>query len=237
MTGLYWDEDDGQEGLLTRRSSGHCLSEQEVEDFLFQRLSGVSREAVEEHLLFCETCRKRVEEEESFLEAVRGASERLELEAIAGPAGGIAAEGEARRRSWRPMWAMAAAAAVVFVAGTVSLRVFRPSGVTEVALRIERTAEASLEGAVPEGESLLLRADLQGLPPLSSLRWVVVDRSGRPVAEGSVAPEQETAEILLPRGLSAGLYWLRIQDPETGMLLREYGLHVRPRRQTTRPQR
>lgn len=231
MTGLYWDEDDYQEGLLTRRSPENCLSEKEIEDFLFQRLSGVSREAVEEHLLFCEDCRRKVEGEQEFAGAVRGAAQQLELEAIQRPLQTEVSRNEPGYRPERSKWAMAAAAVVVLLAASVSLRIFSPSGVAEVTLRAERSAEASMQDAAPERQSLLLRADLRGLPPLPSFRWLIVDRTGAPVTEGTVPPQPEMAGIRLPRGLPAGLYWVRIQDPETGMLLREFGLQVRPRGQ------
>jgi hypothetical protein len=228
MTGLYWDEDDNQEGLLTRRSPEHCLSEQEIEDFLFQRLSGVSREAVEEHLLICEDCRRRVEEEESFTEAMRGAVERLELEPVGGPeAGGDPKDAErAKRRFSPPRWALAASLAVVLLGGAITVRMLQSPGLTQVTLRAERSAVTGVEKAPLAGQPILLSADLRGLPPLPSLRWAVVDPAGSKVADGVVEREQEKARILLERGLPAGRYWVRIQDPETGLLLREYGLEV-----------
>jgi hypothetical protein len=230
MTGLYWDEDDGQEGLLTRRSPEHCLSEQEVEDFLFQRLSGVSREAVEEHLLFCETCRQRVEEEESFIQAMRGAADRLEAEAIAGAqTGGNAPEG-ARPRFLAPRWAAAAALAVLVVGGTVTLRIMQQPGVAEVKLVAQRAAGSPGESLPREGQSLSLQADLRGLPPLASFRWTIVDATGNLLAEGIAEREEDAARFRLKKGLPPGRHWVRIQDPDTGMLLREFALHIQPKR-------
>ncbi len=230
MTGLYWDEDDNQEGLLTRRSPENCLSEQEIEDFLFQRLSGVSREAVEEHLLFCEDCQRRVEEEEKLIEAMRGAAERLELDSIVGPETAEPAPGGARGRFSVPKWAMAASLAAVLVGGALTVKLLQTPGTAEVVLRAERSAAAP-EGAAPlAGQPLLLAADLRGLPPLPSFRWLVVDPAGARVADGLVEREQETARIHLERGLPGGRYWVRIQDPESGILLREFGLEIRGRR-------
>jgi hypothetical protein len=228
MTGLYWDEDDFQEGLLTRRSPEHCLSEQEIEDFLFYRLSGVSREAVEEHLLFCEACRRRVEEEESFTQAMRGAVERMELTSAGSPEGG-SGENESedsQRRFALPRWAMAASLAVVLVGGALTVKMLQSPGVAEVTLRAERSATTGAENAPLAGQPILLVADLRGLPPLPTLRWAIVDPAGAKLTDGVVEREQETARILLGRGLPAGRYWVRIHDPETGLLLREYGLEV-----------
>lgn len=226
MTGLYWDEDDNQEGLLTRRSPEQCLSEPEIEDYLFQRLSGVSREAVEEHLLFCEECRRRVEEEEKLIEAMRGAAERLELEAVIEPTTGEHAPVGNRRRFSPPGWAVAATLAVVLAGGAVTVKMMQAPGLVEVALRAERSAAPAMDNSPVAGQPVLLAADLRGLPPLPSFRWVVVDLSGARIADGVVEREQETARIHLQRGLPAGRYWVRIHDPESGILLREFGLAI-----------
>lgn len=224
MTGPYWDEDGEQEGLLTRRSPEHCLTGQEIEDFLFNRLSGVTREAVEEHLLVCEECLKRVEEEESYVEAVRAAAGRLEAETL-----GVKEPGEGsggHRRTSLPRWAMAAGVAAVLVGGTLAVRVVQPRSLIEVPLQVERSA-GSLSRLAPPGRSLMLRPDLRGLPPLPVFRWTIADRQGMIVREGLVEPEAESAEIRLEGGLPEGYYWVRILDPETGILLREYSLHLR----------
>lgn len=225
MTGLYWDEDGEQEGLLTRRSPEHCLTGQEIEDYLFNRLSGVTREAVEEHLLVCHECLKRVEEEEQYIDAVRAAAGQLEAATLAGAHAPGEGAGDAKRAAV-PRWAIAAGLAAVLVGGSVSLRILQQHPRLEVPLRVERSAE-SRPGAVPAGRDLVLRPDQRGLPPLPVFRWTIVDREGVTVKEGSVEPQLEAAEIYVDRGLPQGRYWVRILDPETGILLREYSLHLR----------
>lgn len=230
MTGLYWDEDDGQEGLLTRRSSEHCLSAEEVENYLFNRLSGVTREAVEEHLLVCESCRSRVEEEERFMEAARGAAEKFETESLRRQIEGPAASGASQHWSRRPLhWmAMAATAAVLLIGGSLTYRMLHPEPALEVSLRAERSG---IEGAQEPvaGQKLLLSADLRGLPPLPQYRWSIVDSLGVPVAGGTIEARGESGRIELARGLPAGMYWVRLLDPDSGVLLREFGLVVRSR--------
>jgi len=230
MTGLYWDEDDQQEGLLTRRTPEHCLSEQEVEDCLFQRLSGVSREAVEEHLLFCEECRKRVEEEESFIEAMRGAASRAEMEAVAP---GEAAEGGRQTGSGRfspPRWAIAASVALLAVGGSIAVRQFRGAEAVEVKLVAVRAADPASANLPPERRSLSIDADVRGLPPLDTFRWTVVDTTGKIMAEGVAGREGSGVRFVLQKGLASGRYWVRIQDPDTGLLLREFALQIGPGR-------
>lgn len=228
MTGLYWDEDGEQEGLLTRRSPEHCLTGQEIEDFLFNRLSGVTREAVEEHLLVCEECLKRVEDEEQYVDTVRAAAGRIEAEMLAGVQPGEDGEESPGRRG-APRWALAAGLAAVLVGGSLTVRLLQPRLPVDVPLRVERSAESGPE-AVPAGRDLRLKADLRGLPPLPLFRWTIANREGIVVSEGSVEREAELAEIRLERGLPEGLYWVRILDPETGILLREYSLQSKARR-------
>lgn len=227
MTDLYWDEDDGQEGLLTRRSSEFCLSEQEIEDYLFNRLSGVTREAVEEHLLFCQSCLARVEEEERYIDAARAAAEKLETESLLRQLEDPARRSAERQGSRRRLWmAVAAAGLVALIGGSATYRMLHPEQVLEVELRVERSGLEKAQAPVA-GRKLVLSADLRGLPPLGQFRWSIVDPLGVPVTGGTLAARGESGRIELPGGLPAGMYWVRLLDPETGALLREFGLTVR----------
>lgn len=227
MTELYWDEDDGQEGLLTRRSSEQCLTEQELEDFLFHRLSGVTREAVEEHLLFCQSCQYRAEEEERYLRAARSAAEKLETESLIQQFEEPVQPGASGRRHRVPPWmAAAAVAAVVLIGGSVAYRLASPADALEVELRAERSGVEKAVAPVA-GQRLVLTPDLRGLPQLDRFHWSIVDSLGAPVAGGVLAGDSEKGRIELPKGLPAGMYWVRLLDPDSGVMLREYGLMVR----------
>lgn len=78
MTSLGWEDDGAQEGLMLRRSVSKCLTENEIDDFLTNRLSGVTREVIEEHLLVCSKCLDCVEQEEEFAEAFRAGAIRVQ---------------------------------------------------------------------------------------------------------------------------------------------------------------
>ncbi|MGJ5817337.1 zf-HC2 domain-containing protein [Paludibaculum fermentans] len=80
MTSLGWEDDGAQEGLMLRRSVGKCLTEAEMEDYLANRLSGVTREVIEEHLLVCAKCLDSVEQEEEFAGVFRSAAMQIEAE-------------------------------------------------------------------------------------------------------------------------------------------------------------
>ncbi|MGC4050717.1 MAG: zf-HC2 domain-containing protein [Paludibaculum sp.] len=80
MTTFGWEDDGAQEGLMLRRSVGKCLTEAEIEDYLANRLSGVTREVIEEHLLVCSNCLDSVEQEEEFAALFRTAAMQMEAE-------------------------------------------------------------------------------------------------------------------------------------------------------------
>jgi anti-sigma factor RsiW len=88
MTGSHREDEGLQERLLIRRSARKCLTEKEIEDFLFDRLSGVTREAVEEHLLVCEACQDRISMEEEFVGTFRRAARVIECEELERAFGG-----------------------------------------------------------------------------------------------------------------------------------------------------
>lgn len=227
MTGINWDDEGNQGGLLNSRSSRKCLSEEEAEDFLFDRLSGVTREVVEEHLLVCQSCLQKVEEEEDYVRTMRTAARTLESEQL--EKAFQAPEPSGRRTFRLPGWqgwgmALAAAAAVTVA---VFLQ-FRPAPIlteAEIALRLERSAGGLTAEAVA-GQPLRLTPDLTGLPAASELEWTVVDAVGASAAQASFGPVSGTPQIKLPRGLKAGTYWVRIEKPGAG-LLREFALRIR----------
>lgn len=241
MTALSWDDDGAQEGLLTKRSVQKCLTDREVDDFLFNRLSGVTREVVEEHLLVCHSCLDRVEEEEANRLLVRTAAMRMdETELGAGglpqdPIGGDDADG------WRPklldrlknwlrrrssgdfVYAVAAAAVLVLLAG-VSVQWMRRAPAVEVPLWVERGDSTSLAQA-PASAPLHLTIDLTTLPEMARYRMELVDHRGKLLATAEVGAKGTQLVWNLPAGYPAGRYWVRMREPGNSVeLLREFGL-------------
>ncbi len=62
--------------IMSRR--GIHLSEDLLEEYVFGRLKGSALSTVEEHLLICADCRRRLEETEGFIRAARIAARRLQ---------------------------------------------------------------------------------------------------------------------------------------------------------------
>jgi hypothetical protein len=68
----------------------------------------------------------------------------------------------------------------------------------------------------------MLHPDLTGLAEASSYRLEIVDLTGRPVRQGTLARAQKAVKV---PGLAAGLYFVRVYPP-SGELQREYGLQI-----------
>jgi predicted anti-sigma-YlaC factor YlaD len=209
---------------LNSRSARQCLTDNEIEDFLFQRLSGTTREVIEEHLLVCPQCLDRVEAEEEFVGTMRAAARTMESEQLERAFHATEpASKPARTWHWR-RWGLALsfAGALLAIVAVVQFRPSAPVSETEIALQLSRDS-GGLTAEAGASQPLRLTPDLSGLPDSSALSWSIVDRSGQAIAQGQLAG---AAGIKLPRGLTAGGYWVRLQGPG-GELVREFALRVR----------
>ncbi len=155
---------------------------------------------VEEHLLVCADCQRRLAETEAYLRAMRRAAAR------------------ARAVERRPVWAFAAVAVVLAAGAGIEWR-GRRAGV-EVALAAMRGPEAQ---TAPAGAPLRLSLDATGLPAMAGYRVEVVDETGRAAFTGSGAPNGARIAVAAPKGLAAGRYFIRLYGQG---LLREYALAV-----------
>jgi hypothetical protein len=244
MTSLSWDDDGAQEGLLTKRLASTCLSEREIDDFLFNRLSGVTREVIEEHLLVCHNCLDRVEEEEANKLLIRDAAGRLVESELSDPKSPDGPQSGDRWKDDGPSWfdilktwlgrrsvsgisyALAALLMTALLASVVLL-VMRPAPPVEVALWVER-GEVSSMAQAPANAPLRLTMEISSLPKLPAYRLEVVDARGKALSSVDLTAAEAPLVLSLPSGLEAGQYWIRMRDPaQPGELLREFGLTVK----------
>lgn len=230
MVEKNWEDNRSSGGVLLPRSNKVCLNDREVEDFLFQRLSGVTREVVEEHLLCCQTCLRRVEEEQQFASAVRTAGRRLENEEMDRALGLRRSGFRQRLEEWLrgsvPIWASAAALGAILLIVALPWTGAGPS--QEIALNTVRGAETA--GAVParSGGTITLRVDLTELVPQTSYQLDLVDSQRRLRASTELKPVQGQLVWGPLPALPVGQYWIRLSGAATEReLLREYGLAVR----------
>jgi hypothetical protein len=228
MIDSEWDDERAGERLLPPRAATACLSEEEVEEFLFHRLSGYTRELVEEHLLYCQSCLNRVEHEEGLVNVLRDAC------------GGIEAEDLERsftkrdRPLWRvPRWSgigvpvLAIALVGVAIVLAPGMR-WQTGPAAQVALQVERGSALGGGSQVPADRSLLLTAQIEGLPALDRYILSLVDANGRQVEEHLVAAPRSTAVSAEFKPHVKGQYWVRLYTPDASReLLREYSILLR----------
>jgi hypothetical protein len=233
MTDAFWDDDPTPEGVLIPRSAQTCLSEREVEDFCLNRLSGYTREVIEEHLLVCPLCLEQVEDEERFAAATASAASRLHLESLA-HSGSRAIEDSSRGVVWGWLewvagsgrgWATGLAAVALVLALFPFRGAFDRS--SDVALQTTRGAAQREFPAVKAGRAANLSAPLAGIAEYSRYRLQVVDTTGRPVAAREFAPADGHLRWPKAGPWNAGLYWIRLYglSPEP-VLLQEFPLRV-----------
>ena len=196
--------------LIMKNVQRH-MDEEDLERYSLGNTSLEESESVEEHLLTCEDCRDRLHETDDYLLAMRTSSARLRRD-----------EESAGSRQWKfPAWFPTLAAAACLLAVVFALRFGRPPGpLVSVSLTAVRGSEVG--SSAPAGRELILRPDLTGLPDDSSYRLEIVDQTGRPLRQGTIARAQDGVKV---PGLTAGLYFVRIYLP-AGELLREYGLQI-----------
>jgi anti-sigma factor RsiW len=216
---------------MSRRSADVCLTERELEDFLFDRLSGVTREVVEEHLMACHKCLDRVEKEEEFIRRFRGAARQVEIEDLESSMGGRNPGRKKHRTRWWATWGRWAGAAAV-ATGLVAVLILAPSfwqgsgKVVEIALRTERGPDTSPQAGAPSGRSLRLTMDVAALDGRSGFEAQLVDAEGSVLESAKLFPLAGRLTWDL-RGRGAGQYWVRLYASGSRQFLREYSLPIR----------
>jgi len=203
--------------LVMKPGIDRHMGEDEIERYSLGCISEEEAAKIEEHLLVCESCQKRVTDSDAYVSAIRSAA--------AHPS-----------RPWsqqksRPMFFMRplpvlAALAVVLVAGAVGLRVTnRQTAAPAFVVGLEATRGAPIEARAPAGRPLALQLDLAGLRAEPSYQVEMVDGQGNQVWKGTVAAQESKATAAVPK-TSAGPYFVRVYTV-SGELLREYGLEIR----------
>ncbi len=161
----------------------------------------------EEHLLVCESCRKRLTVADDYIATVKAVSGKCE---------------ESRpiphwTARWRWTFAVAVAAAGIILA--VRLMPLWPgSAPVVVELEVSRGAAAA---EAPAHTAVRLRPDLTGLPVHDRYLVEVVDENGKARWQGQTS----RTEFPLVPGLNSGTYFVRTYSPAKE-LLREYVLNI-----------
>jgi hypothetical protein len=220
-----------------RLSGGNCLHEREIEDFVRGKLSSDAELRCRTHLLWCQSCQSKVEEEAEFAKATRNAAVLLREQEAQTARQNEAQPGVLQRamislREWFsprfPMhWAVVAVSAVVLVtmAGLLPLR--RGLETQEVVLHSERGSALPVAIKRAGSANVRLRIDVSDVVPYPAFKVAVVDAEGRTVETSTARAKAGNLSVALHARLAPGRYWIRLSAPD-GRLLREYALSARP---------
>jgi hypothetical protein len=188
-----------------------------LELYALQRLSDPEAEAIEEHLLLCPSCVRRLEGIGAFAVAMR---EGLK----SGPAS--AETGNLRRFRWlQPRFAIPLALAVAVLGLAIYSGINRGSRLAPVA-----TFElSSVRGTIPTvGAAREIDLTLTDVPQASGpFRVDVVADGGTRVWSGSPKRVARGVEVRVNTRIPPGNYFVRLFSA-AGQLLHEYGFHLVP---------
>lgn len=184
---------------------GSHLTEDALEVYSLGRLlAEEDLSTLEEHLLVCPYCQTRLEKVDQFVQA-----------AAAGAKAVAEASSRQKPKALLPV-AIAAAAAVVCLIPLVLERNSVPVEVALVAMRGEKGFSA------PAGKALQIKPDWTGLN-VNALVWELSSMDGRLLRSGTI----ESSGTIAIAQLSSGQYWLRLRNPVSSELLREFSLVAR----------
>jgi hypothetical protein len=236
---LEWSFLYFSEGTVDDRVSGvTCLQEREIEDLVRGKLSSSVERRCQAHLLWCQSCQNRVEEEADFAQATRSAAvllQQQEAEAAKGSksqAVGLKRVLDSLRNLFSTRvsmrWAAVGVSAGVLIAMASLLPLRR--GTTagqEVDLRSERGSAVPVAVDSAAGANIRLRIDVTDVVPSPAFNVAVVDAGGRAVETNTASATAGSLNVALHAKLTPGRYWVRLSATD-GRLLREYALRVRP---------
>jgi len=235
--------------LEAKRALFSHLPEEALEKYSFGRLPSHELASFETHLLHCEHCQERLEQEDNFAEAMgvldglnESPSHAQALATGTSPATLSASErfkvsGERFAlpiANWlSPGWG--AALVGVLVMGICAWRMpigwgftdDKPQAITLTTLR-GGSADSVAEAKVGHPLDLSMNiADLATSPAESEpYRIEVVDAAGDPRWTGEALPKLPgQIETHVGQSFKAGTYWVRLYAP-SGKLIREFGLHI-----------
>ena len=163
---------------------------------------------LEEHLLICESCQKRVTECDAYVRSMRHASARVRAE-------------EQKPRKAFTASGLVPILGIALLVGGIGTYVHSQRAVgprVSVALEVTRGATTT---QAPAGRPLLLHPQLEGLPAQAGYRMEIVDQKGGRV----FGQEFATGKAIDAPAQKPGVYFVRLYARE-GNLLREFGLNI-----------
>jgi hypothetical protein len=184
------------------------LDAEEIESYSLQTTPESDVARVEEHLLVCTECQKRVESSDVFVSAMQDGARDLRKKKAPAP----------RPLGFRlPLFALAFAVALAVV-GIVFPRHTGEIPPSAVPVTLSAMRGTAGEAKAPAGKLLKLQLDLTGIPQDQEYLVEVVDQNGK-VVTGAYTPDTRIRPLL------PGIYFVRLFS-RADELLREYALQV-----------
>ena len=202
------------------------FDEDVLELYSLGRLSEPEAAKLEEHLLTCHACLEGLEKSDDFVRAFRVAA-RGSQPAVKSPAREPSRWRAWLNAGWRPLPMAAALAMAALAVVALAPRDTYRAGEVDVKLAALRGSGSGTIAAVPAQRWLRLELDAKALSG-QSYRVELADARGR-VMWQSAAPasvNDGTLHATVTRAVPQGLYWVRLYDPASGELAREYGLRA-----------
>lgn len=200
-------------------------TEDELELFVLHQSQEQELEAIETHILACESCVGRLEKLEFEVSAMKLSLREMQREQLA-----KAAAQQGNTWTFRfpvPKFSLVGAVAAVAL-GIIIVPAFLQRGgpVAQVSLSTYRGAETS---KVPEGRRLQVHLNASDLAE-GSVIVDIVDASGAEIWKGRAAIHHEQVEVLVAPITERGTHFLRLYAPTDTRaerdLLREFAFQV-----------
>ena len=206
--------------------SGH-VPEEQIEQYAMGKLSLNCCDALEEHLLICESCQLSLEEIDTYLTHVKVASARM-LVAQERPSRWDTIRGGVFQWMSKPLPAFAGLACVA-VGVVFVLTLPRPAMQVPQKVTLESSRGGQLElPLVQAGRAIQFSLDATGLPESPSYLVNIVDESGKLVYETTAIRSQDQQNVVVraDSGLPVGKFLVRILDSKL-QPLREYAVSIK----------
>ena len=205
------------------------IEEEVLEAYSLGRIADREAAGLEEHLLLCSACQERLEQTDDFVRAFRVAVHGLAptTEYKRPSAAGRVWNWLAAGLSPAPMAAVVAVTAMAVVALAP-----RPadSQAAPAAIRLQalRGNGVSLSHEYPANRRLQLELDTKALSG-DAYRVEVSDSQGQRLwqSQASVPVQDGLIRVSVTRTMPSGLCWVRLYDPQSGQLAREFGFRTR----------